>query len=481
MNPFNLFVKIGIKDEASESVDKIKASTIAAGQLMADAAKTATRALVNLGRQAIDGYAETEQLRGGVETLFKTSADTVMAYADNAYKTAGMSANEYMNTVTSFSASLLQSLGGDTEAAAEKANLAITDMADNANKMGTDMQSIQNAYQGFAKGNMTMLDNLKLGYGGTQEEMKRLLADAQAISGIEYDISSYADIVDAIHTVQTEMGITGTTAAEAASTISGSAAAMKAAWTNLVAGLADENANVDQLLLNFIDSVKTTAGNVIPVVGNVLTSIGKLLEEKGPEMVVNGALLLGKLAVGAVQATPEIIGKIPEIVAAIVEGFQENGPEFLEIGKAIVQGIWEGIKSMGSWIEEKASGFVGGIVDNVKGVLGIHSPSRVFAGIGKNMALGLEEGWSGQYDRIGRGIESELRFDTTSVNFASSGLGVSSAGVVNGLSAAAGDTGNQGAWTLNLMLPDGTKLASYLFGPLADYGRANGTPILNPM
>ncbi|MFR0798472.1 MAG: hypothetical protein ACLSHJ_06825 [Oscillospiraceae bacterium] len=201
---------------------------------------------------AIEGYGEYEQLVGGVETLFQGSADTVIKNAETAYKTAGLSANDYMETVTSFSASLLQSMGNDTEAAAKKADQAITDMSDNANKMGTDMQSIQNAYQGFAKQNYTMLDNLKLGYGGTKEEMQRLLDDANALNAAQgnytnYTIDSYADIVDAIHTVQTEMGITGTTALEASTTVEGSISAMKAAYENFVTGLGDENADIGAL------------------------------------------------------------------------------------------------------------------------------------------------------------------------------------------------------------------------------------------
>ena len=192
----------------------------------------ASAAVVKLGTDAIKSYADYEQLIGGVETLFKTSADTVSQYADIAYKTAGLSANDYMETVTSFAASLLQSLGGDTEKAAAKADQAIIDMSDNANKMGTAMESIQYAYMGFAKQNYTMLDNLKLGYGGTKSEMERLLADATALSGIEYDLSSFADIVEAIHVIQDNLGITGTTAKEADSTIQGSIASMRSAWAN---------------------------------------------------------------------------------------------------------------------------------------------------------------------------------------------------------------------------------------------------------
>lgn len=207
------------------------------------------------------------------------SQNTVMKNAADAYKTAGLSANAYMETVTSFSASLLQSLGGDTEEAALVADQAIIDMSDNANKMGTDISNIQNAYRGFAKQNFTMLDNLSLGYGGTREEMQRLLADASALSGIEYDISSFADITEAIHVMQEEMGIAGTTAKEAMSTIEGSVNATKAAWTNLVTGLADDNADFDTLVNNFVESASTAAGNILPRVETAITGVGDLIEQ----------------------------------------------------------------------------------------------------------------------------------------------------------------------------------------------------------
>ena len=222
---------------------------VAVGKTIAAGLAVGATAVAGLVTKSIQSYADYEQLVGGVETLFKESAQKVQEYAANAYKTAGLSANEYMETVTSFSASLLQSLEGDTNAAAEKAHVAITDMSDNANKMGTDMALIQNAYQGFAKANYTMLDNLKLGYGGTKEEMARLLADAQAISGIEYDLSSYADIVDAIHVIQTEMGITGTTAKEASTTISGSIASMKASWQNLLTAISTDDLPFDTYVM----------------------------------------------------------------------------------------------------------------------------------------------------------------------------------------------------------------------------------------
>lgn len=285
MTLFDLVVKIGadvsdvnrgIEDTGKKTSalgEKIKSGLAAAGKAAVVGVTAAATAIGTIGTKAVQAYADYEQLVGGVETLFKDSQDKVMEYANNAYKTAGLSANEYMETVTSFSASLLQSLDGDTSAAAEKANLALTDMSDNANKMGSDMTLIQNAYQGFAKANYTMLDNLKLGYGGTQAEMQRLLEDAEKISGIKYDISSYADIVDAIHVVQTEMGITGTTAKEAASTIQGSFGMVKAAWQNLVTGLADPDQDLGALVGNFTDSVVIAGNNLIPRIQELLPRI----------------------------------------------------------------------------------------------------------------------------------------------------------------------------------------------------------------
>lgn len=251
--------------------------------LTSDAIKSGVKklasAVTEIGKASFEGYSQYEQLVGGVETLFKESAGIVQKYAANAYKTAGLSANQYMSTVTSFSASLLQGLGNDTAAAAEYADMAITDMADNANKMGTSMEAIQNAYQGFAKQNYTMLDNLKLGYGGTKAEMERLLEDAAKIKAangemVTYSIDSFADMVDAIHVVQMEMGITGTTAKEAESTIEGSIASMKSAWSNLATGMADETADMEQLTQDFVDSVGTAAKNIIPRVEQIVIGVG---------------------------------------------------------------------------------------------------------------------------------------------------------------------------------------------------------------
>lgn len=603
MNLLDLFVKISVdnsgadkgfaetSDKANSLADKLKNGLATAAKVSAAAIGAAATGVAALVKQSVDSYGEYEQLVGGVETLFKTSADTVMQYAANAYQTAGMSANEYMTTVTAFSASLLQSMGGDTEAAAEKANLAITDMSDNANKMGSSMESIQNAYSGFAKQNYTMLDNLKLGYGGTKEEMERLLADAEKLSGVKYDISSYSDVVDAIHVVQTEMGITGTTANEAATTIQGSVSAMKSAWANLITGIADENANLSGLIGNVVESATTAASNIIPRIEQILSGIGEAITgfapvlselipemisstlpalltaaisltegalngivsvlpallttaldalpqllsaassivqnlasalaeaapqvlsagaqlldqltsgiesglpdmlsrlpqiideflnyitdslptvlekgeeilgnlidgiinaipalidalpkvvvsltsffaENGPKIAETGINLIGKLIVGIVQAIPTLVKALPQVISAIVQGIGNLMSEIVGIGKNIVKGIWTGIQGMAKWIKEKVTGFFSGIVNGVKRFLGIKSPSRVFAGIGKYMAEGLGDGWDSEYGKVRKSIESGLDFDAGTVDYSASAMGQSQGGISSAL------------------------------------------------
>lgn len=430
----------------------LKSGLAVAAKAAAAATAAAAGAVIALTKSAVENYGEYEQLVGGVETLFKDSAGTVEEYAKNAYQTAGLSANEYMETVTSFSASLLQSMGNDTAAAAEKADQAITDMSDNANKMGTDMQSIQNAYQGFAKQNYTMLDNLKLGYGGTKEEMQRLIDDANALNAAQgnytnYSIESYADIVDAIHTVQTEMGITGTTALEASTTIEGSIGAMKAAYANFVTGLGNDNADISELSSQLIQSVGTVAENVLPVVETVLKNIAEAVQRDGPEMIEKfvsyaieklpevislGLQMVISLVKGLAQNIPQLVTSVLNMMATIVKTIWESLPDIIEVGKNIVLGLWEGIKAMASWIGEKVSGFVGGLVDGVKGVLGIHSPSRVFAGIGQNMALGLGQGFERQMQRVSSGIQDAIPTPTVDTVYNAA------AGMVNGLALAGG-------------------------------------------
>lgn len=631
MNLLDLFVKISVQDEASENVEtlsgKFKNGLATAAKVGAAAVSAAATGIAVLTKNALNNYAEYEQLVGGVDTLFKDSSAKVQEYAANAYKTAGLSANEYMDTVTSFSASLLQSLGGDTKAAADTANVAITDMSDNANKMGTDMASIQNAYQGFAKQNYTMLDNLKLGYGGTKEEMERLLENATKLSGVEYDISSYADIVDAIHVIQGEMEISGrtaeeaaaiyertgrqvseqlgTTAKEASTTIQGSVSSMKSAWGNLLVGIADDNADFKTLTEQFVDSLVTVGENIIPRINVILGGISQLVTSASttiipmvittitdnlpallqsavalvgalgqgiidslpaitqaaieilfflanglienlptlidgivqvtltivqmltspdfltqlietaillimtlanglidaipqliaavpliignllaaiivelpniiqmgidllfalidgiikciPELVaavptliiafINGIVnnldkiilaapqIIVSLITGIVGAIPELIAAVPRVIAAIVDTIRNY--DWSSIGRNIVQGLKDGIAGMWdnikNWFNDKVNSLVGG----VKRILGIHSPSKVFAGIGGFMAEGLGEGFSDEFASVKKDIEGDMSFSAGSItaganisgNYASGAYGVASGG-----------------------------------------------------
>ena len=350
----------GVTDHAQKGAGKIGKAISTMGKLAVGAVTAGVAAAGALTKAAVQSYADYEQLVGGVETLFKESGDKVLQYANNAYKTAGLSANAYMETVTSFSASLLQSLDGDTAAAAEKADKAITDMSDNANKMGSSMESIQNAYGGFAKQNFTMLDNLKLGYSGTKEEMQRLLDDATKLSGVEYDISSYADIVDAIHVIQEEMGIAGTTAKEASETISGSASAMKAAWQNVLTGLADPDQDVGALVGKLGDSVLTFADNIFPRIEETLNGIGTLIEqvvppivEKLPELILNvlpgfvsaGASIVSALAQAIITALPELLQVGVDLLLKLVEGFTQNIDSIMTTATEIITALVDGISS----------------------------------------------------------------------------------------------------------------------------------------
>ena len=631
MNLLDLFVKISVQDEASENVEtlsgKFKHGLAAAAKVGAAAVGAAATGIAALTKNALNNYAEYEQLVGGVDTLFKDSSAKVQEYAANAYKTAGLSANEYMDTVTSFSASLLQSLGGDTEAAADMADVAITDMSDNANKMGTDMASIQNAYQGFAKQNYTMLDNLKLGYGGTKEEMERLLENATKLSGVEYDISSYADIVDAIHVIQGEMEISGrtaeeaaaiyertgrqvseqlgTTAKEASTTIQGSVSSMKSAWGNLLVGIADDNADFKTLTEQFVNSLVTVGENIIPRINVILGGISQLVTSASttiiqmvittitdnlpallqsavalvgalgqgiidslpaitqaaidilfflanglienlptlidgivqvtltivqmltspdfltqlietaillimtlaqglidaipqliaavpliignllaaiivelpniiqmgidllfalidgiikciPELVaavptliiafINGIVnnldkiilaapqIIVSLITGIIGAIPELIAAVPRVIAAIVDTIRNY--DWSSIGRNIVQGLKDGIAGMWdnikNWFNDKVNSLVGG----VKRILGIHSPSKVFAGIGGYMAEGLGEGFSDEFASVKKDIEGDMSFSAGSItaganisgNYASGSYGAASGG-----------------------------------------------------
>jgi phage-related protein len=349
----------GKAKEASEKMGKFfgsVAKTIGKASLAAIGA--AATGIAALTKSAVENYAEYEQLVGGVETLFKDSSAKVLEYANNAYKTAGLSANDYMETVTSFSASLLQSLGGDTEKAAEIGNMAVIDMSDNANKMGSSMESIQNAYAGFAKQNYTMLDNLKLGYGGTKEEMQRLIDDANALNAAQgnmtkYSIDSYADIVSAIHDVQTEMGITGTTAQEAATTIQGSLASTKAAWDNWLTG----TGSIDALVGTVVNSAGLLAKAIGDILPSLTTGISQLVAQLAPEIPP----LINQLLPSIIDSITTLISslgeQLPSILATILPVITGSAPQIINtLITALISSLPIIVSSAGQLVLALASG-----------------------------------------------------------------------------------------------------------------------------
>lgn len=363
MDIFDLSAKITLDssgfeqgvNSASGSMDGLNAKAVALGTALYDIGKKAASAFGELSKAALEGYANFEQLSGGIDTLFGSASDAVMKNAEQAFKTAGMSANEYMETAIGFSAALINSVGGDTERAADLADLAITDMADNANKMGVSLESLQRAYSGFSRQNFQMLDNLALGFSGTQEGMQELLDKAEELSGVEYDISSYADIVEAIHVVQTEMGITGTTAAEAAGTISGSVSTMKAAWKNWLAGLGNADADMSGLTDNLVDSIKTAGDNIMPVLDQIRTNLGKVFTD-----------LTGIDVAPILEKFNEIKSGISNALGSLFEGAQTGD----------FSGIFE---SLSSGFEQIKTALPG-ILESVKTTLG-----DVFSSIGESL------------------------------------------------------------------------------------------------
>lgn len=370
-------------------------SAITSGiRALGSAMKEVGSAVLNIGKQALDSYANYEQLAGGVETLFKDNAGTVENYANNAYKTAGLSANEYMETVTSFSASLLQSLNGDTAKSAQVADMAITDMSDNANKMGTSMESIQWAYQGFAKQNYTMLDNLKLGYGGTKEEMQRLLKDAQEVTGIKYDISNLNDVYQAIHVIQGELGITGTTAKEASTTIQGSVSAMKSAWQNMLTGIATGNSeNIGNLVNTLTDSVLTAMQNILPRIQEIANGIVSVLpqlagkiNENLPTLLTSGTQILQTLINGITLSLPNLMPVITNIVTTLLTFLIQNLPTILNAGTQILISLTQGISQSLPTLIPTIISAITTIVENLLNNINL----IIDAGI--QLILGLAEG-----------------------------------------------------------------------------------------
>jgi hypothetical protein len=500
LNLFELFVKIGAKDEASGTISKI---TSGLGKGLATAAKigvaavgAAATGIAALTKSSLDSYAEYEQLVGGIETLFEDLSWDVGQNAAKAFQTAGLSANEYMSTAMSFAASLNQSLtemDGNIARSADLTDQAILDMADNANKMGSDMSTLQTAYAGFAKQNYTLLDNLKIGYGGTKEEMQRLIADAAELSDtVDSQSMSFANIVEAIHVVQTEMGITGTTALEAGRTISGSVGAMKSAWTNLVTGFADGNADIESLIDDLVTTIVGDGtennlgviGNVLPAVERALNGIGRLIEgaipvlidrlpgllqqilpvllssatslvnsvievlpelvdlivdtliDNAPMLIVAAVELILALAGGLVGAVPKLLKAIPTIIKETVDGFKnsENIKKFIDVGKNIIDGIKNGIRNAWNNLVSWFRGLFGDLIGIAKKILGIASPSKVFKKIGGFTAEGFGAGFEDEFAHVKDDMEDALNFDDASVGINASirKVGAGTAGVAYG-------------------------------------------------
>lgn len=363
MNLLDLAVKITCDDQASGEVDKIsdgiKNKLGAAAKAGVAAAAAVGAATVAIGKTALDAYSNYEQLVGGIDTLFKASSGKMQQYAANAYQTAGVSANRYMEISTSFAAALISSLGGNTEAAADMANTAITDMSDNANKMGTSLETVQEAYMSLSRGNYEMLDSLKLGYGGTKSELERLLSDAEKFSAAQgkvrdFSVDSYSDIVEAIHIVQDEMGITGTTAEEAATTIEGSINMMKASWDNWLAGLGDEDADMGALTDQLVQSVMTAGENIIPRFGQIMSNLVTTVTTYAPQVgtaIMSGISQLDFTSIGQtasdiilmlvdgiVQNLPMLASAALQIVMALGQGLIANGPQILaSLGQLLLQ------------------------------------------------------------------------------------------------------------------------------------------------
>lgn len=362
MNLLDLAVKITCDDQASGEVDKIGDGIknklgIAAKAGVAAVAAVGT-ATVAIGKTALDAYSNYEQLVGGIDTLFKASSGKMQQYAANAYQTAGVSANRYMEISTSFAAALISSLGGNTEAAADMANTAITDMSDNANKMGTSLETVQEAYMSLSRGNYEMLDSLKLGYGGTKSELERLLSDAEKFSAAQgkvrdFSVDSYSDIVEAIHIVQDEMGITGTTAEEAATTIEGSVNMAKAAWDNWLAGLGNEDADMEGLTDQLVKSVVTAGENIIPRVGQIMTTLGQTVADYAPGVGLYLRNALINVLPEAVQGPMrDAFAGVDKVVGKLESVFNDNLKPAADAADSVFSAISSGVKTFGDAVND---------------------------------------------------------------------------------------------------------------------------------
>lgn len=483
MNLLDLFVKISVQDEASENVEtlsgKFKNGLAAAAKVGAAAVSAAATGIAVLTKKALNNYAEYEQLAGGARLMFGEAYDYIADKAANAYKTVQMSQNDYLQQVNGFATGLKTALGGNEQAAAELADKIINAEADVVAATGNSQEAVQNAFNGIMKSNYTMLDNLQIGITPTKEGFQEVIDkvnDWNAANGraTEYQIENLADCQSALVDYIEMVGMQGYAADEAAKTIQGSVASMKAAWSNLLTGIADDNADFKTLTEQFVDSLVTVGENIIPRINIIIQGLTQLITEASqtiipmavqillenlpsivaagmdliialvsgildnidmlidcvlemvdvivdklidnlPKLIDGGIRLIAALANGLIRAIPNLVSKIPQIISSIVKGIISGIPAIFDVGKNIVEGLWNGIKSMGSWVSGKVKDFFGGIVGGVKDFLGIHSPSKVFAGIGGFMAEGLGEGFDDQFKSVKKDIENSMDFDAGTI------------------------------------------------------------------
>lgn len=483
MNLLDLFVKISVQDEASENVEtlsgKFKNGLAAAAKVGAAAVSAAATGIAVLTKKALNNYAEYEQLAGGARLMFGEAYDYIADKAANAYKTVQMSQNDYLQQVNGFATGLKTALGGNEQAAAELADKIINAEADVVAATGNSQEAVQNAFNGIMKSNYTMLDNLQIGITPTKEGFQEVIDkvnDWNAANGraTEYQIENLADCQSALVDYIEMVGMQGYAADEAAKTIQGSVASMKAAWSNLLTGIADDNADFKTLTEQFVDSLVTVGENIIPRINIIIQGLTQLITEASqtiipmavqillenlpsivaagmdliialvsgildnidmlidcvlemvdvivdklidnlPKLIDGGIRLIAALANGLIRAIPNLVSKIPQIISSIVKGIISGIPAIFDVGKNIVEGLWNGIKSLGSWVSGKVKDFFGGIVGGVKDFLGIHSPSKVFAGIGGFMAEGLGEGFDDQFKSVKKDIENSMDFDAGTI------------------------------------------------------------------
>jgi len=501
--------------ELLKTIGKIGAAAVAAG----------STAVLAIGKQALSAYADYEQLAGGAELMFGEAYDFIAEKAKNAYSTVQMSQNDYLQQVNGFATGLKTALGGNEQAAAELADRIINAEADVVAATGNSQEAVQNAFNGIMKSNYTMLDNLQIGITPTKEGFQEVIDKVNewnAANGraTAYQIENLADCQNALVDYIEMVGMQGYAANEAASTIQGSVASMKGAWSNLLVGIADENADFKTLTSNFVDSLVAVGANIIPrvnviiqgltqlitqasqtiiplvvqtllenlpsiiaagmdlimaLVNGVLDNIDLLVDcvlelidvivdkliENLPKLIDGGIKLTVALANGLIKAVPDLLSKIPQIIYAIVNGLVSGIPDVMEVGKNMVRGVWEGIKGMGDWLWNCVKGFFGGIVDGVKNFLGIASPSKVFAGIGGFMAEGLGEGFDDQFKDVKKAIESNMNFDAANASINVSG---NVQRQVGGVAAAAQTTqsNNDRSIHLTVVAPNGKELARFI-------------------